>query len=209
VIEALKPALDSILGNSETSAPMNPTDNVVELRQAAEVAVTTHPLAERRTLRLIASFEAAKGFGALAVSLGLLSLVHRDLRGIVLNLIGNIGFDPEAHYPAMLLHYVEIFAAADKVPLLVLVAVYVLVRLSEAWGLWFQMPWGEWLGALSGALYVPFEVRHLLRIQSWASALLLAGNLAVVAYLGWLLWRRGHPARGMHGLSPHARFLDT
>ena len=173
----------------------------IEEADASAAAVTTHPLAERRALRLIALFEAAKGFGALAISVGLLSLVHRDLRGIVVNLIGNIGFDPEAHYPAMLLHYVEVFTAASKVPLLALVAAYVSVRLAEAWGLWFQLPWGEWLGALSGALYVPFEVRHLLHKQNWASALLLAGNLAVVAYLGWLLWRRRHP--------PHAGHLQT
>jgi uncharacterized membrane protein (DUF2068 family) len=188
--------------------PVKSMDTTVDRIDAAEAsaeAVTTHPLAERRALRLIASFEAFKGFGALAVSLGLLSLVHRDLRGIVVNLIGNIGFYPEAHYPAMLLHYVEIFTDANKVPLLVLVATYVLVRLSEAWGLWFQLPWGEWLGALSGALYVPFEVRHLLHTQSWASALLLIGNLGVVSYLAWLLWRRRHPSvQALHRNGPGA-----
>ncbi len=172
---------------------MSTIEQRIEAAEAQAAAVTTHPLAERRALRLIALFEAVKGFGALAVSLGLLSLLHSDLRGIVVNLIGNIGFDPEAHYPAMLLHYVDVFMVANKVPLLLLVAAYVVVRLSEAWGLWFQLPWGEWLGALSGTLYVPFEVRHLLHERSWASALLLGGNLAVVGYLGWLLWRRRHP----------------
>jgi uncharacterized membrane protein (DUF2068 family) len=176
---------------------MSTLEQRIDAAEAEAAAVTVHPVAERRALRLIALFEAVKGFGALAVSLGLLSLVHRDLRGVVVNLIGNIGFDPEAHYPAMLLHYVEVFTVANKLPLLLLVAAYVVVRLLEAWGLWFQLPWGEWLGALSGTLYVPFELRHLLRQQSWSSALLLAGNLAVVAYLGWLLWRRRHP--------PHVR----
>ena len=144
-------------------------------------------------MRAIALFEAAKGVGALAISLGLLSLVHADLRALVVNLFGSVGMDPQAHYPAMLLHYVDIFAEANKVPLLLVVAAYITVRLTEAWGLWFQRPWGEWLGALSGALYVPLEVHHLLLKQNWARFLVLSCIVAVVAYLGWLLWRRRHP----------------
>ena len=132
-----------------------------EVADATAVAVTTHPVAERKALRAIAVFEAAKGLGALALSLGLLALVHADLRTVVVNLIGTVGMDPEAHYPGMLLHYVDVFTETSKVPLLLVVAAYVTVRLTEAWGLWFARPWGEWLGALSGALYVPLEVRHL------------------------------------------------
>ncbi|MEO7115184.1 MAG: DUF2127 domain-containing protein [Caldimonas sp.] len=168
-----------------------------EVADAAAAAVTTHPLAERKALRAIALFEAAKGLGALAISLGLLTLVHSDLRAVVVNLIGTVGMDPEAHYPAMLLHLVDVFAEANKVPLVLVVAAYVTVRLTEAWGLWYQRPWGEWLGALSGALYVPLEVRHLLLKQNWASFLILSFNVAVVAYLGWLLWRRRHPPPGI------------
>lgn len=169
----------------------------VDGAEVAVAAVTTHPVVERKALRAIALFEAAKGLGALAISLGLLTLVHSDLQGVVVNLLGTVGMDPAAHYPAMLLHFVDVFAAADKVPLVLVVAAYVAVRLSEAWGLWFQRPWGEWLGALSGALYVPLEVRHLLAKQNWASFLILSFNVAVVAYLGWLLWRRRHPPSGV------------
>ncbi len=164
-----------------------------EEADAVAAAVTTHPIAEREALRAIALFEAIKGLGALTISLGALALVHSDLRAIVVNLLGTVGMDPEAQYPAMLLHYVDVFTETNKVPLAFLVAGYVAVRLAEAWGLWYQRPWGEWLGALSGALYVPLEIRHLLRKQDWSSFLLLAFNLAVVGYLGWLLWRRRHP----------------
>lgn len=181
--------------------PMTPAQQQIENVDAAAAAVTTHPIAEQKALRAIALFEAAKGLGALAVSVGLLTLVHADLRAIVVNLIGAVGLDPDAHYPAVLLHYVDIFTETNKVPLVLVVAAYVSVRLSEAWGLWFQRPWGEWLGALSGALYVPLEVRHLLLKQNWASALVLSFNVAVVSYLGWLLWRRRHPPREIHATS--------
>ncbi len=184
-----------------TKTPVEKRLEAAEVADAAAAAVTTHPVAERKALRAIALFEAVKGFGALAISLGVLALIHTDMRALVVNLIGTVGMDPEARYPAMLLHYVDIFAEANKVPLLLVVAAYVAVRLTEAWGLWFQRPWGEWLGALSGALYVPLEVRHLLSKQNWTSVLVLALNLAVVTYLGWLLWRRRHLPPGVHPVS--------
>ena len=179
----------------------SPTERRLEAAEVADAtaaAVTTHPVAERKALRAIAVFEAVKGLGALALSLGLLALVHADLRSVIVNLIGTVGMDPEAHYPGMLLHYVDVFTETSKVPLVLVVAAYITVRLTEAWGLWFARPWGEWLGALSGALYVPLEVRHLLLKQNWTSVLVLSFNVAVVAYLGWLLWRRRHPPAGVH-----------
>ena len=160
---------------------------------ACVAALTIHPVADQRALRAIAIFEAVKGAGALAISLGILALIHANLRVVAVNLIGTVGMDPEAHYPTMLLHYVDIFADANKIPLLLVVAAYVSVRFAEAWGLWFQRPWGEWLGALSGALYIPLEVRHLVLRQTLGSLTVLLLNVAVVVYLGWLLWRRRHP----------------
>lgn len=64
------------------------------------------------------------------------------------------------------------------------------VRFLEAYGLWTQRPWGEWLGALSGALYVPFELRHFLHSPGWATAAVMTANVVVVSFLGWQLWRR-------------------
>ena len=55
-------------------------------------------------------------------------------------------------------------------PLLLAATAYVLVRFTEAYGLWKDRWWGEWLGALSGALYIPFELWHFAHHPSLASA---------------------------------------
>ena len=67
---------------------------------------------------------------------------------------------------------------------------YVAVRWIEAWGLWNDKAWGEVLGAVSGAIYVPFELTHLLERPSWISAGVLLSNVALVVYLVWVLLRR-------------------
>jgi len=150
----------------------------------------THPVARRRTLHAIAVFEAVKGFAALAGIVGFIDLMHHDVRHLAIDLIGRFGQNPESHYGSIVLHYADLLPNADLRALTVLAACYILLRLSEAYGLWYDRAWGEWLGALSGALYIPFEVSHLLHRLSLISAAVLIGNGIVVAFLAFQLWRR-------------------
>jgi uncharacterized membrane protein (DUF2068 family) len=145
---------------------------------------------KRRTLRVIASFAAVKGVTALAASVCLVSLLHHDLRHVAEALIGHIGLDPGAHYPAIFLHGIDVLCDTNIRSLMLAASGYVLVRGVEAYGLWNERTWGEWLGALSGMLYVPFEARHLVLRPTAESVIVLAVNLLVVGYLGWQLWRQ-------------------
>jgi uncharacterized membrane protein (DUF2068 family) len=150
---------------------------------------------EQQALRAIAAFEAVKGAVALAAGLGLLSLLHHDLHAMAASLIGRIGLDPGAHYPTLVLQHIDQLHSAGAPSLMLVIGGYVLVRFSEAWGLWRQRRWGAWLGALSGALYVPFELRHFAHRPSVTTALVIAVNVAVVAYLGWRLRRQSTSKR--------------
>lgn len=145
---------------------------------------------KRRALHVIAVFEAIKGIAALAATIGLLDLLHHDVRHLALELIGHFGLHPDARYPSILLHYADLIPGADVRSLVILAFGYILLRLAEAYGLWNDRSWGEWLGALSGGLYIPFEVRHLAHQPSAINAAVLAGNILVVAFLAHQLWRR-------------------
>src|SRR5664279_1924798 len=107
-----------------------------------------HPDAKRRTLRSIAVFEAAKGIAALAAIIGVLDLMHRDVRHLAIELIGRFGQNPDAHYPSIILHYADLLPDTNVLTLVLLASGYILVRLLEAYGLWNDRAWGEWLGAL-------------------------------------------------------------
>lgn len=148
-------------------------------------------------MRTIAAFEAAKGVAALAVSLGFLGMLRHDLRRYVAGVIDHFGLDPGQHYPSIFLHYADVLARTDLRSLVLLATGYIVLRFTEAYGLWHQRTWGEWLGALSGALYVPFEARHLMREPSLLGAAVLIVNLGVVGYLALLVWieRRAHARR--------------
>lgn len=144
----------------------------------------------RHAQRLIGLFEALKGLGALAASIGLLSLLHHDLRHMTEELIGHFGLDPGGHYPSALLHYAEILQDTNVRTLVMLAGGYVGMRLIEAYGLWRDRVWGAWLGALSGALYIPFELRHLVHKPTLFNVLVVVANILIVAFLAYQLWRR-------------------
>jgi uncharacterized membrane protein (DUF2068 family) len=154
------------------------------------IVEATHPVATRRTLHAIAVFEAIKGVTAFAALIGVLDLMHHDARHLAIELIGRFGLNPDARYPSILLHYADILPDANVRLLVFLAAGYILVRLLEGYGLWNDRAWGEWIGALSGGLYIPFEISHLVHRPSAISAVVLAGNVIVVGFLVFQLWRR-------------------
>lgn len=147
--------------------------------------------ATRQTLRTIAAFEALKGAVALLAGVGVLGLLHRDLHAMAAALIGHVGLSPGAHYPALLLGGIDRWAGNGHWQWLTAAATgYAALRLAEAWGLWRDRAWGEWLGALSGGLYIPFELWHWAHRPTWLAGAVVLFNAAVVAYLGWQLRAR-------------------
>lgn len=113
---------------------------------------------------------------------------------MAVELIEHYGLKPGGHYPSIILHYADLLSDTNLQALVLLAAGYVLVRFVEAYGLWYQRTWGQWVGALSGALYVPFELWHLCREPSLLSVLVLVSNLAIVGFLAYLLWRERRAA---------------
>ena len=144
----------------------------------------------RRALRSIALFEAFKGLAALVMGLGLLELLHHDLRQLVLEAVGHFGLNPSQPFPALVLHYTDVLNTTPLDTLELMLGAYLLTRLTEAYGLWHQKAWGEWLGALSGGVYVPFELHHLWYSPSRLGGLVLAVNLLIVGFLALQLHQR-------------------
>lgn len=124
------------------------------------------------------------------LGVGLVELLHHDLRHLVLELVGHFGLDAAQPFPALALHYVDVLNHTPLAALELLLSGYVAIRLTEAYGLWRQKTWAEWLGALSGGLYIPFELQHLAHEPNALSALVLAVNVLVVGFLALQLWRR-------------------
>ncbi len=156
-------------------------------------------------LRTIAVVEAFKGALALLAAFGILALIPRAARHIVVELVGRLHLNAGKSYPSVFLKLLEDTANAQLWLIAALVVVYALVRFLEAYGLWRSRAWAEWLAAVSGAIYVPFELYELYKGLSWIKLAALFLNIAVVAYMCYALWR----SRGKAGRpADHSRGVD-
>jgi uncharacterized membrane protein (DUF2068 family) len=148
-------------------------------------------------LRTIAGFEAAKGTLVLLVGLGLLGLIHRDVQEAGEDLVRHFHLSPSSHYPRIFLDVMAKVTDAWLWALALGSMLYASLRFAEAYGLWHGRAWAEWLGAISGAIYVPFEAVELYRKPSALRIASLAANLLIVVYLLSVLRRRGRLAEAV------------
>ena len=153
----------------------------------------SHPDARRRTMHAIALFEAIKGVAAVFAAIGLMGLLNHDVHQLALALLWRFHLDPDTQYPTLLLHYADLLSQINLRTLAPVAVAYITVRLLEAYGLWKEKIWAEWLGALSGALYIPMEWAHLMHRTTWINGGVLLGNILVVGFLAFQLWRRRAP----------------
>ena len=149
----------------------------------------------RRGLRVVAVFEGAKGGLVLVTGVGLLAFIHRDLHSAAEEVVRHLHLNPARHYPRIFLDAVARVTDTQLWLLALSAFLYVVVRFIEAFGLWHRKRWAEWFGALSGGVYIPVELFELARGFSWVKLMVLAVNLAIVAYLGYELRTHGRPPR--------------
>jgi uncharacterized membrane protein (DUF2068 family) len=138
-------------------------------------------------LRAVALFEAFKGTLALLAAGGLFYFIPHDLRHVAEELAGRLHLNAGKHYPNVFIRIVEDASNAELWTIAALVVVYAAARFVEAYGLWHSRAWAEWFAAVSGAIYVPFELYELSRGFSWIKFTALALNLAIVAFMVYAL----------------------
>lgn len=149
----------------------------------------------RNAIRAVAAFEAFKGLAVLAAASGVLLLIHQDLHAIAVRLVAHTHLNPAAHYPRIFIDAATHLQNAHLMQLALGAAAYALLRFVESYGLLREAAWAEMLAAVSGAIYVPFELVHLARHPGWISVAALILNLAVVAVMVIALVQRRRPPR--------------
>ena len=146
-------------------------------------------------LRAVAVCEGAKGILVLAVGLGLLGFIHRDLQQLAEDVVRHLHLNPSARYPRIFLMAASRFDGVQLWTVAVGALVYSGLRFLEAVGLWKDRNWAKWLGAISGGIYIPVEIYEAARKATATRLVLFALNVAVVAYLLWNLWQKRQISR--------------
>ena len=124
----------------------------------------------------------------------MLSIVHHDVQHVAEQLVSHLHLNPASRYPRVFLDAAAALTEPQARLLVVGAMAYALVRFVEAYGLWRGRRWAEWFAAVSGAIYIPFELYELHQRGGWIAPAALALNILVVALMCRALLRSYRPA---------------
>lgn len=137
-------------------------------------------------VRTVATVEFTKGVIVMLAGLGLLTMRHKSIWGVAESLLEFLHVNPNHHFVGVFIDLISKISDVRLWKLAVIASVYVVLRFVEAYGLWYTLPWAEWMAAITGAIYVPFEADDFFRKPSWFRFAVLFINLLIVFYMLYL-----------------------
>lgn len=149
--------------------------------------------AHDRGLLLIGLFKLGKSILFFCIGVGAIHLLHKDLGDVVMRVAMALKFDPESRFVGLLLDKVGLIDMHRLKLISLGTFAYSAVALTEGVGLVLEKVWAEYLTLVLTISFLPWELYELARRPNWFRLSLLLINLAVLAYLVWLL-RRKKPA---------------
>ncbi len=134
-------------------------------------------------LILIGLFKLAKALLLIAVGIGSLRLLHKDLGNTVMHWIQVLRFDPDNRFIHGIL--VKIFRVTPKQlkELSVGTFLYAAVFLTEGTGLLLRKHWAEYFTIISTGLFIPLEIYELARHFTIVKLAVTVINVLIVWYL--------------------------
>src|SRR4030095_12034468 len=146
------------------------------------------------SLRAVGIIEASKGLLVLVVGFGLLSFAHHDVPHAAREVIAHLHLNPANRYPQIFIDAADHMDDTHLTLLDAFAALYAAVRLAIGYGRGRRRTWAEWLAALSGAIYIPFEIIALSRGVTVLRVVMFLVNVLVVAIMVNALRQRRVPA---------------
>ena len=135
------------------------------------------------TLLLIAIFKLFKGLLLTLTGIGLLSLLHKDVAAVVLQLATALNVDPDNRVIQGIL--VKLWGVNDRKLEAISAGTlfYAALLTTEGVGLLMRQTWAEYFTIITTALLIPLEVYELIQHFTVTRVLILVVNLLIVAYL--------------------------
>jgi len=160
------------------------------LRGFASVTSAEDSARSRTILKLIAVERTARGLLLGAAGIYLVGHLGMDYGKLAERAMRAVELDPHRHFLHRIVLRLHNLRSHQLLVAGVAAMGYGVLELVEGIGLWLDQLWAEYLTAIATSLLIPVELYAIVRAPSIWKALGLAINVAIVAYLVWLLRRR-------------------
>ena len=154
------------------------------------------PKQRNRWLILIAAFKFAQALLFIAVGVGALRLLHKDVGDLLTKLAEHMRFNSEPRFVNFILEKAPLVDDRMLRRIGAVVFIYAALDLIEGIGLYLEKVWGEYLTLAITASFLPWEIFEVLRKVTWIRSGLLVVNALVVCYLLKVVIERGRDRRG-------------
>jgi uncharacterized membrane protein (DUF2068 family) len=136
-----------------------------------------------RGLMLIAAFKLLKGLALIAVGIGALHLLHRDVAEVADQWVNAFRVDPHNRYILWLVAKLSNVDDHKLRELSVGTFIYAAVFLTEGTGLALHKRWAEYFTIITTSSFLPLEVYEVVHHATIAKGVALVINIVVVIYL--------------------------
>jgi uncharacterized membrane protein (DUF2068 family) len=134
-------------------------------------------------LIVIGAWKLIEALALIAIAVGLLHYVHRDISAPILHWVRVLRMDPDNHYIHQVLEKVFSISPKQIRELSLGSLIYAVLRLIEGVGLVLRKRWAEYLVVIVTAIFIPLEAYELFRHFTPIRLAVLLVNAAVVWYL--------------------------
>jgi uncharacterized membrane protein (DUF2068 family) len=149
-----------------------------------------------RWLVLIALFKLAQALLFIAIGVGALRLVGKDLGDALYTLADRLRFNPESRLVNFVLEKAELVNDRMLRRISVAFFLYAALGLTEGIGLYLEKVWAEFFTLALTASFLPWELFEVVRRHTWPRMSLLAINVLVLLYLAKVIYERKRPPGG-------------
>jgi uncharacterized membrane protein (DUF2068 family) len=134
-------------------------------------------------LILIGTFKLVKGLLLLAVGIGALNLLHKDIGEVVTRWVEALRVDPDNHFIHRILTKVFSVTPNQLKALSAGTFIYAGLLLTEGVGLLLQKHWAEYFTVITTAGLIPLEIFELYKHLTALKGAILVVNILIVWYL--------------------------
>ncbi len=149
-----------------------------------------------RWLMLIAAFKLAQALLFIAIGVGAMRLVGKDIGDLLLKLAHHLHFSPESRFVDFILDRAAIVNDRLLRRFSIGLFAYAALGMTEGIGLYLEKAWAEYMTLGITASFLPWEIFEVLRRVTAVRSGLLVVNVLVFLYLLKVVVERGKQKRG-------------
>ena len=162
----------------------------------AALQLPTKSPRHNKWLILIAAYKVVQALLFIALGVGALRLLHKDIENTLTVLIDHLRFNPESKLVNFILVKASIIDDHMLRQFSAVVFGYAGLGLIEGIGLYLEKVWAEYLTLVITGSFLPWEIYEVMHRLTWIRASLLVVNAFVLLYLLKAVTERVRERRG-------------